>query len=253
MTTLPPIKIVSASDPGHLATLAADRLLALVGASERPSICLTGGSSPLRLYDLLGHEPYVSKMPWQRIHWFIGDERFVPPDNALNNMGVARRALLDRLAPSENIHPIPTSGIDQADAAKAYENVLQSFYGSGTLDPQCPLFDLVLLGLGSDGHVASLFPGQTAVDKTKRWVVPIAEAGLEPFVPRISLTLPALTSCRELLFQVAGAGKKKIAARALCESSLPAHRARSQGGSTIWMFDREAMPDHAELTSLPHE
>lgn len=237
-----PLRIVPTENPDHMALLAAERLIALVDGSERPSICLTGGTSPIRLYKLLGREPYESRIPWARVHWFIGDERFVPPDDPLSNMGAARHLLLDGRAPPTNIHVVRTVNVNLGDAALAYEEELQTFYGSDSLKPSTPLFDLVLLGLGSDGHIASLFPGQPALTVMDRWVVPIPEAGLEPLVPRISLTLPALASSREILFQVAGAAKKAIAARAMHETDLPAHRVRSQG-ETIWMFDEAALPD----------
>jgi 6-phosphogluconolactonase len=109
------------------------------------------------------------------------------------------------------------------------------------LDPAVPLFDLVMLGLGTDGHAASLFPAQQTLTVMDRWVVPVPKSGLEPFVPRISLTFPALASSRAVLFQIAGPAKKEIATRALRDSDLPAHHVRSQG-ETIWMFDPEALP-----------
>lgn len=240
-----PLKIIPVENVDHMALLAAERLIALVDSSERPSICLTGGTSPIPLYKLLGGEPYASRIPWSRVHWFIGDERFVPPNDPLSNMGTARRLLLDGRAPRTNIHVVRTVDVDLDDAALSYEKELQVFYGSDALNTAIPLFDLVLLGLGADGHVASLFPGQQALTVMDRWVVPVPKAGLEPFVPRISLTLAALASSREILFQVAGVAKKGIAARAMRETDLPAHRVRSQG-ETIWMFDEAALPD-AEL------
>ncbi|MDQ8727903.1 6-phosphogluconolactonase [Bradyrhizobium sp. LHD-71] len=240
------LKIISADNVDHLALLAAERLIALINRSERPSVCLTGGSSPLPIYKLLVAEPYASRIPWSRVHWFVGDERFVPPDDPLSNMGTARRLLLDGRAPRENVHVVPTVNVSLDDAALAYEEELRTFYGSKSLDPAIPLFDLVMLGLGTDGHAASLFPGQQTLTVTDRWVVPVPKAGLEPLVPRISLTFPALASSREVLFQVAGAAKKAIAARAMRETDLPAHRVRSQG-ETIWIFDPAARPD-AELS-----
>jgi len=228
-----------------MALLAAEHLIALVESSDRPSVCLTGGSSPLPLYKLLVTEPYASRIPWSRVHWFVGDERFVPLDDPLSNMGMARRLLLDGRTPVANIHAVQTENVSLDDAALAYEDELQRFYGSKSLDSARPLFDLVMLGLGTDGHAASLFPGQQTLTVTDKWVVPVPKSGLEPFVPRISLTLPALASSREVLFQISGGAKKAIAARAMREPALPAHHVRSQG-ETIWMFDPAALPD-AEL------
>src|ERR1700738_676087 len=101
--------VIAFADPAALAKAAAERVLARIAANaDRAALCLTGGSSPKQLYQLLATEAYRTQIPWDRVHWFIGDERFVPPDDPLNNMGVARRIFLDRHAPAANIHPIPT-------------------------------------------------------------------------------------------------------------------------------------------------
>ena len=177
--------------------------------SGRVAICLTGGSSPKQLYQLLATDAYRSRIPWDRVHWFIGDERFVPANDPLNNMGMARRIFLDHCAPASNIHPIPTDTADPDEAARRYERELQSFYGAEELEPERPLFDLVLMGVGPDGHTASLFPDDPAVEETERWVVGVPQAHVEPFVPRVTLTLPALGSCREMLFEVGGFGQAR--------------------------------------------
>ena len=129
------------------------------------------------------------------------------------------------------------------EAARRYESELKSFYGAERLDPARPLFDLVLLGVGPDGHTASLFPGYPAAEETTRWVVDVPEAHVEPFVPRITLTLPALGSCREMLFEASGAGKRAILTRVLDGEDLPANRARS-AGETIWLVDQAALPEN---------
>ena len=230
-----------------MAEAAAERVITRI--SENPGrvvICLTGGSSPKQLYQLLGTDPWRSRIPWQRVHWFIGDERFVPADDPLNNMGMARTAFLDRCAPASNIHPIPTSTADPTDpdrGAALYEGELKAFYGADDLDPARPLFDLVLMGVGPDGHTASLFPGDGALDETARWVVGVPRANVEPFVPRITLTLPTLASCREMLFEVAGAEKRAILTRLFAAENLPANRARSTG-ETVWLVDRAAIPEN---------
>jgi 6-phosphogluconolactonase len=229
------------ADPAALATAAAERLLArIAGNQDRIAVCLTGGSSPKQLYRLLATDPYRRRIPWNRVHWFIGDERFVPANHPLNNMGMAREIFLDRLAPSANIHPIPTDTADPHESAHLYESELQSFYGAGALDPARPLFDVVLMGVGPDGHTASLFPNDPAVDETRRWVIGVPKAQVEPFVPRVTLTLPVLASCREMLFEVAGPEKRAILARLHAGEHLPANRARSTG-ETVILVDQAAV------------
>jgi 6-phosphogluconolactonase len=237
-------QVIAVSDPVALARAAAERVMARIAANKaRVAICLTGGSSPKQLYQLLATDAYRSRIPWDRVHWFIGDERFVGPDDPLNNMGTARRIFLDRLAPPANIHPIPTDTSDPDAAARRYESELQSFYGANALDPARPLFDVVLMGVGPDGHTASLFPDYPAIEETEHWVVGVPKAHVEPFVPRVTLTLPALNSCREMLFEVAGAEKRAILTRVLDGGNLPANRAQSIG-ETIWLVDTAALPEN---------
>ncbi|HEV7408553.1 MAG TPA: 6-phosphogluconolactonase [Bradyrhizobium sp.] len=237
-------KIIAVADPVALAQAAAERLLRRIANNgDRVAICLTGGSSPKQLYEFLGHEPYRGQIPWDRVHWFIGDERFVPAGNSLNNMRMARQAFLNRCAPLVNIHPIATGAADPDEAAHRYETELKSFYGAGSLDPTRPLFDVVLMGVGPDGHTASLFPDYPALAETERWVVGVPNAHVEPFVPRVTLTLPALGSCREMLFEVAGKDKRAILTRVLAGEDLPAGRACSVG-ETTWLLDRAALPEN---------
>jgi 6-phosphogluconolactonase len=237
-------QVIAVSGPAALAKAAADRLLARIAANDgRVAICLTGGSSPQQLYRLLATDEYRGRIPWDRVHWFIGDERFVGADDALNNMGAARRLFLDRQAPASNIHPIKTDTASPEEAAGRYESELKSFYGADDLDPARALFDLVLMGVGPDGHTASLFPGYPAIEETRCWVTGVPEAHVEPFVPRVSLTLPALGACREMLFEVAGADKRAILTRVLDGENLPANRAHSIG-ETIWLVDEAALPEN---------
>jgi 6-phosphogluconolactonase len=240
-------RVSAVADPSAMASAAAGRVLARIAdSSARVAICLTGGSSPKRLYQLFASEAYRDKIPWQRVHWFIGDERFVPATDPLNNMAMARAIFLDRYAPADHIHPIPTATADPADpdrSAALYEQELKSFYGADALDPARPLFDLVLMGVGPDGHTASLFPGDATLDETTRWAVGVPKANVEPFVPRVTLTLPTLASCREMLFEVAGAEKRAILTRLFAGEKLPANRARSIG-ETVWLADEAALPEN---------
>src|SRR5450756_1014168 len=158
-------------------------------------------------------------------------------------MAMARRIFLDACAPADNIHPIPTDLADPEQSARRYESELKSYYGASVLNPGRPLFDVVLMGVGPDGHTASLFPGYPAIEECERWVVGVPKAHVEPFVPRVTLTLPALGSCREMLFEAAGPEKRAILTRVLAGENLPANRARSVG-QTIWLVDRSALPEH---------
>ncbi len=227
-------------DPAALAKMAAERLLARIEANPaRIAVCLTGGSSPKQLYRLLARDAHTGRIPWDRVHWFIGDERFVAPSDPLNNMSMAKKIFLDAFAPAGNIHPIPTDTAGPDESALRYERELQTFHGSRKLDPNKPLFDLVLMGVGPDGHTASLFPGYPALEERSRWVVGVATAPVEPFVPRVTLTLPVLGSCREMLFEAAGQQKHAILSRLLAGEDLPANRARSTF-ETVLLADRAA-------------
>lgn len=237
-------RVITLPDPAAQAQAAAQRVVTRIAAnSGRVAICLSGGSSPKQLFELLATDGYRSRIPWERVHWFTGDERFVPADDHRNNMRMARQAFLDKCAPAANVHPILTDTPTPAEAARRYEDELKSFYGANGFDPARPLFDLVMLGVGPDGHTASLFPGYPAVEETRRWVTEVPEAHVEPFVPRVTLTLPALASCREMMFEASGSGKRAILARVFAGEDLPANRARSEG-ETVWLLDQAALPEN---------
>jgi 6-phosphogluconolactonase len=235
-------KIIVVADAEALAQKAAARLIERIWQGSDPvRICLTGGSSPQRLYQLLAGAPHRAALPWERVHWFIGDDRFVPEDDPRSNMGTARRLFLDACAPRDHIHPMATSAASPDVAAQLYQEVLARHYGAAQLDPPRPLFDFVLMGLGPDGHTASLFPHAAALRERKRWVVGVPEAQREPYVPRVTLTVPALASTREMLFLVAEPQKRDILARVLHGDDLPAAHVHSDG-ELIWLVTRAAAP-----------
>src|SRR5271154_5221702 len=128
-------EVVVVADTAALAETAAQRLVKRVARDGRSAVCLTGGSSPEGLYRLLAEEPWRGKVPWDRVHWFMGDDRFVPQSDPLSNMGAARAAFLDATAPSQNIHAIATNAGDPETAAQLYEDELKRFYGADRLDP----------------------------------------------------------------------------------------------------------------------
>ncbi len=239
---MPPIRahIEAAADAEAVAHKAAAWIAGLAAQSRgRFAVCLSGGSTPRRLYQLLAGQPYADRMPWDRVHWFWGDERFVPWEHPDSNYRMARTALLSRAPiPAENIHGIETRGTP-ADAARDYERVLKSFCGAETLDPERPLFDVLLLGLGPDGHTASLFPGSGVLDERERWVAEVVGARPEP---RITLTYPALDSSRHAALLVVGADKRAMLNRALAgDPALPAARLNPVGDLT-WFVDAAARP-----------
>jgi 6-phosphogluconolactonase len=234
-------RVEAVKDLEELAHRAA-RWISDAAASSRGrfAICLSGGSTPRRLYQLLAEAPYRDAMPWDRVHWFWGDERFVPWDHPDSNYRMAREALLAHVpAPAQNIHGIATTG-DPAEAARAYERVLKSHYGSEALDSARPLFDIELLGLGPDGHTASLFPGTKVLDERQRWVAEVV--GAKPEV-RITLTYPPLESSRQTAFLVVGADKREPLTRMLAgDQELPAARLRP-AGELVCFVDAQAQPD----------
>src|ERR1700721_1241532 len=229
-------EVITVADPAAHAKAAAERIVTRIAANAgRVAICLAGGSSPKQLYQLLATEAYRSQIPWDRVHWFVGDERFVPAADPLSNIAMMRDAFLDRCAAAANIHPIPTDSADPKEAARRYERELKSFYGANELDPARPLFDVVLLGVGPDGHTASLFPGSPAVEESEHWVIDVPKANVEPFVPRVTLTLPALGSCREMLIEASGAGKPPTRTPVFAGEDLPANPARSTDEPTCFV------------------
>jgi 6-phosphogluconolactonase len=223
----------------------AEWLCGLAQASDGVfAVSLSGGSTPRRLYERLAAPEIASRFPWNRTHWFWGDERFVPHDHPDSNYRMAREAFLSRVAvPAGNVHAVPTEGLPPDQAAIAYETTLKRFYGADTLDPKRPLFDVTLLGIGDDGHTASLFPGQPALQETRRWVVAVIGAKAEA---RITLTYPALDSSRDLAFVVTGQEKRGVVARAQArDPTIPAGAVRPVG-RLYWLTDRAAAPERAK-------
>jgi 6-phosphogluconolactonase len=200
------------------------------------AICLSGGSTPRRLYQRLAEPTVAARFPWGRVHWFWGDERYVPHGHPDSNYRMAREAFLAHVpVPAGNIHPIPTESPSPEHAAAAYEATLRGSYGAERLDPGRPLFDVTLLGIGEDGHTASLFPGDPALEEDRRWAVAVAGAP-----PRVTLTYPVLESSRDLAFLATGTAKRGILARVQAgEPKLPASRVQPVG-RLHWFADRAA-------------
>lgn len=234
------------ADPEALSQRVAAWMLELATAQNGVfAVALSGGSTPQQLYQRLAEQPFRDRFPWSRTHWFWGDERFVPHENARSNFRMVREALLSHVPiPTANVHPIATEGVTAEAAASAYERELKSFYGMEHLDPAQPLFNVTLLGLGPDGHTASLFPGTSVLAERDRWAVAVDGAvggavggvvGGAPNDERITLTYPALESSRNAAFLVAGEDKRVIFDRfRRGDDSLPAARLHPTGA--MWLF-----------------
>jgi len=236
------------ADPAAVAHRAAEVLLetcAAVSGSERLAISLSGGSTPQLLYRLLATPAYQQRVPWQRVHWFWGDERFVPPDHPDSNYKMVRQAMLDAVpVAADHIHPMTTVGLTPQAAAADYEKRLQAYYGANTLDSARPLFDLTLLGLGDDGHTASLFPGVAALDERERWSAAVIGAKPEP---RLSLTFPAINASRLIVVLVTGIAKQGVLRRLERGEDLPITRVKPSAGKLLWLIDEAAYgPDPAQ-------
>jgi 6-phosphogluconolactonase len=225
-------------DPLALADHVAEWMTQAALAADGPfRVSLSGGSTPKTLYGLLASDEFRSRFPWQRVSWYWGDERFVPYDHPESNFRMTREAMLAKApVPPGNIHPIPTDGSPD-DAARRYELTLQQAYGGATLDLHRPLFDATLLGLGPDGHTASLLPGEPVLSERKRWVAAVAHGRPEV---RITMTYPALESSRRVAFLVAGEEKAAIfTAIRKGDSRVPAAQIRPVG-ELFWFVDRAA-------------
>jgi 6-phosphogluconolactonase len=239
LTTKPDLRVCA--NHADLSGLVAEAAVATINGAVRAagtcSIVLSGGSTPRALYGLLASEFRV-QIPWANVQVFWGDERYVPPEDPRSNYRMAKETLLDHVpCPPANIHPMPTLFPSADVAARDYERTLQDRFAG-----EWPNFDLLLLGIGDDGHTASLFPGSLALAERRRWVV-AARAPVEPHV-RLTLTLPALTQAAAIFVLVAGAAKAD-AVRHVFEGAgdwikYPAAGVRVAGESVIWWADREA-------------
>ena len=211
-----------------------------LGAVERRSICsiaLTGGSSPCGLYRLLADNPYRHMMPWDRIHLFWGDERCVPPDHPDSNFRLAQLTLLSKIPIAEtNVHRMRGEE-DPGRAAREYHDMLRDYFEPAV---GCfPRMDLILLGLGEDGHVASLFPNGLELGENARFAIETQKPG---GWQRISLSLPTINAAQNVLFLVMGEKKAGMLPRALGDADrfVPATLVRPTEGRLFWFADRAA-------------
>jgi 6-phosphogluconolactonase len=239
------------SDRSELVRAEAERIVTqakeAIRTRDRCLVALSGGSTPRPLYELLGTPPYATRIDWPRMHLFWGDERCVPPDHPDSNYRMTREALIDHVPlPPENVHRI--RGEDPPDqAAAAYERLLREFFGPG--DAPARSFDLVLLGMGRDGHTASMFPGTAAVGETHRWAMAV-HVEKPRAMWRVTLTTVVLNAAADVTFLVAGPDKAPRLREVLqvveaTGSKLPAQLVRPAHGVLHWMIDAAAGADLA--------
>jgi 6-phosphogluconolactonase len=234
------------ADPEELSRAAAREVLRQAQESVRGkglfTLVLSGGSTPRSLYSLLATDSsFRTKVPWEKIHFFWGDERTVPPGHAENNYGMALKTLLSKVSvPAENIHPIRIDLPDPGEAATDYEETLRGFFHLKV--GEFPRFDMILLGLGADGHTASLFPGSDALSERDHLAVADWVKTLQAH--RITLTLPVLNQAGFILFLVSGQEKAKALSLVFGEkaetANLPARLVQPTGGRVLWLVDRAA-------------
>jgi 6-phosphogluconolactonase len=212
-----------------------------IQARGRFTIALSGGSTPKSLYALLATQPWRDQIAWNQVHLFWGDERHVSPSDSTSNFRMTQEQLLSYIPiPPGNVHRIKAESPDTQAVAAAYEQDLKQFFQLG--EHQFPRFDLVLLGMGANGHTASLFPGTAAVHEQTRLVVALWVEELS--TDRITLTPPVINSALEIIFFVTGAGKAETL-KAVLEGQyqpdrLPAQIVRPTQGKVIWMVDQAA-------------
>ena len=238
------IKIDVYDDAGQLAQGVANRVLTIVAEAidERGScsIALAGGSTPKRLYELLATDEFREGIDWSRVHLFLGDERYVPLEHPDSNFQMAKEALIDQVSiPDSNVNPVPTE-LEATAAAAQYEDVIRTMIPAG--DDRIPVIDLVLLGIGDDGHTASLFPGTDALRVKDRLVV--ANDVPQQSATRITFTIPLIQAARETILLATGAGKADAVAKAIEGApnieQTPSQILRDARGTVTFALDHDA-------------
>ena len=234
-------------DADALAKAAAVELLRLAqrAVTERGifTLSLAGGSTPRKLYTLLATDPTFSEFPWKQTHFFFGDERHVPPTHLDSNyLMVSSTLLASNKIPTANVHRVRAELTDANMAAADYDVELRTFFSAPLRFNHCPRFDVILLGMGPDGHTASLFPESKGLDETERWVVANWVEKFKSY--RITFTFPVLNAARSVMLLVAGADKADMMhnvlgpARSL--TTYPVQRVQPIDGIKTWMLDKAA-------------
>jgi len=240
-------------DPKALSSAAAEAFLALslevISSSGRFAVALSGGSTPRRFFTLLASSPYQQSIDWTRIHLFWADERCVPADHPESNFKLLHDTLLAHVpVPEANVHRVHGEA-DPEQAAREYEREIRSFFINGEM----PSFDLIFLGVGEDGHTASLFPGSPSIHEKARIVVPVYLAG--PSLNRVTLTLPVINHAAHVIFLATGRSKSDVLHNILKEGNsqaYPAGLVRPEAGTLTWFLDQEAAEKSDGQASSPN-
>lgn len=231
----PDLDTLSQQAAQYIARLASQSIV----THGRFTIALSGGSTPKKLYSLLGSEPYCSQINWAQVEIFWGDERCVPPDDPESNYAMAQQVLLSKIPiPANQIHRMPADQSDRGAASQAYTQEMQRTFGTDRI----PAFDLIQLGMGPEGHTASLFPHQPSLHEQQRLVMPVSVP--KPPPDRLTFTPPLLNAARNILFLVTGR-EKADAVHAVLEgdynpAEYPAQIVRPTQGEVTWMLDTQA-------------
>jgi len=237
-------QVIVCEDGAEVARRAAERFIEIareaINANGKFSVALAGGSTPKKLYELLASDEYRDQIEWPKVHIFFGDERCVPPDDAESNYRMANEAMLARVpVPPQNVHRMVGDG-DAVANARLYEDELRGYFD----EEQWPRFDLVLLGMGDDGHTASLFPGSQALRENAAWVIANWVEKFQTF--RITLSAPAINHAAHVLFLITGAGKAARLPEVINgerdTNRLPSQLIQPQaaGGKLEWLVDKDA-------------
>ena len=234
-----PDNVVVLKDAEALAQEAARRFVdlarAAVEARGRFTVALSGGSTPRRMYELLAEKPYKDEVNWSEVYVFFGDERMVAPDTPESNYFLAVDKLLAHVpVPDENVFPYVTLGVSAEDAAELYAQELTAFFGGP------PIFDLVFLGMGEDGHTASLFPGHDEVANPSGKLVAAVHDAPKPSPTRLTLTYQTIDAAKNVLFLVGGKGKAEVLKRIKNKEALPASKVQPTDGQLLWLLDEAA-------------
>lgn len=231
------------TDIDALAARAADILIneaaTAINLRKRFTIALSGGRTPRKIFELLTQSPRREQISWQHWHIFWGDERYVPYDHPESNYGAAEALLLSRVNITRiNVHPMPIILGDIDAAAQAYEQILRTSFKGDVF----PIFDLMLQGIGVDGHTASLFPGTTSLKESSKLCVPVQVTA--PICQRITLTLPVLNAARFILFLASGTEKKAAIGKAITEyrEDIPASLVAPKNGRLLWLCEASIKP-----------